>query len=368
MYRYPTVAVAGTCAGGAVLAAVAIALIILYRRVRASRRCNRNEHPKNPSQEEAVVSQAPTEVAVSAEAQPLLNESAIRTRYADSADEYARSLMERSSFGYATSSSQPWAQSRSPYNPLQNIVQVITTDSDDSEDSSFDSSSGGIVQQRTSHNTVPSQVSSIQSAESMRSVGRTHVTIAVRESEFETLHSSRSHACLSASSQNASTAGSLRISESDHTSSAADSAACECPDYADSACEQPAGRPRCSTLNAQAKEFVPTSVVSPADTAHVNKPAGISPAAIKRRCRFWPVCTNRNCKYVHPSQPCQASPQCLFGNNCIFVHPIDMNKINSVLAGKNTRRYKRKADIIKLNHLESYIPHCTQQRPGQDVN
>ncbi|KAI9471651.1 hypothetical protein LPJ78_000586 [Coemansia sp. RSA 989] len=359
MYKYSSVVVAGACAGGAVLAAVAVALIVLYRRVYAGRRSCRNGHPKNPSQEEAAASQAPIQIAVSAEAQPLLSESAIRTRYADSADEYARSLMERSSVGHGTFSSQPWALSRSPYNPLQNTVQVITTDSEDSDDSSFDSSPGGIAHQPA---IASSQASSaLRPAESMHSASCTHAIAAERESGPETLHSSRSHACSSASSQNVALAAPLRMSESGHPSSAADSAVCECPDYADTACEQPAGRPRCFTLNAQAKEFVPggyTTVVSPSDS---------KPAVVKRRCRFWPKCTNRNCKYVHPSQPCQADPQCSFGNSCIFVHPVDMNKINSVLSSKNAHRYKRKADIVKLNHLEGYIPHCAQQQPGQGV-
>ncbi|KAJ2452975.1 hypothetical protein EV183_002560 [Coemansia sp. RSA 2336] len=364
MYQYPTVVVAGACAGGAVLAALAVALIVLYRRVFARRRRSRRSgQPKNPSQEEAAVSQAPTAVAVPAEARPLLSESAIRTRYADSADEYARSLMERSSAGHGTFGSQPWALSRSPYNPLQNTVQVIATDSEDSDDSSFGSSrSAGSARQPAIAPNLAS--SALQPAK--HSVSRTCAIAAERESGPETLHSSRSHACSSASSQNATHAAPPRISASGHTSSAADSAVCECPDYADTACEQPAGRPRCFTLNAQAKEFVPgghTAVVSPSD----NKPAGSSPAVVKRRCRFWPKCTNRNCKYVHPSQPCQADPQCSFGNSCIFVHPVDMHKINSVLSSKNAYRHKRKTDVIKLNNLESYIPHCTPQQPDHHV-
>ncbi|KAJ2703859.1 hypothetical protein FB645_003736 [Coemansia sp. IMI 203386] len=79
----------------------------------------------------------------------------------------------------------------------------------------------------------------------------------------------------------------------------------------------------------------------------------------KRRCRFWPSCSNRNCKYRHPSQTCNAYPNCTFGNNCIYIHPSDAQKINSVISrmhGDGTRRPKRKHnDIIRLNNLSGYV-------------
>ncbi|KAJ1807952.1 hypothetical protein LPJ56_006165 [Coemansia sp. RSA 2599] len=82
-------------------------------------------------------------------------------------------------------------------------------------------------------------------------------------------------------------------------------------------------------------------------------------AMAKRRCRFWPSCNNRNCKYRHPSQTCSTYPNCTFGNNCIYIHPCDVQKINSVISrmhGDGSRRPKRKHnDIVRLNNLSSYV-------------
>ncbi|KAJ2437960.1 hypothetical protein IWW46_005104 [Coemansia sp. RSA 2440] len=120
-------------------------------------------------------------------------------------------------------------------------------------------------------------------------------------------------------------------------------------------------RPRCSTLNAQAKAFVPgsqprTAANSDADKVETQGTAEPHPPIAKRRCRFWPACSNRNCKYVHPQQECQAFPQCSFGTNCIYVHPTDLPKIHGFISGKASRRAKRKTDIVKLNNLEGYLP------------
>ncbi|KAJ1782830.1 hypothetical protein LPJ62_005294, partial [Coemansia sp. RSA 2167] len=120
-------------------------------------------------------------------------------------------------------------------------------------------------------------------------------------------------------------------------------------------------RPRCSTLNAQAKAFVPgsqprTAANSDADKVETQGTAEPHPPIAKRRCRFWPACSNRNCKYIHPQQECQAFPQCSFGTNCIYVHPTDLPKIHGFISGKASRRAKRKTDIVKLNNLEGYLP------------
>ncbi|KAJ1892547.1 hypothetical protein LPJ66_006281 [Kickxella alabastrina] len=83
-------------------------------------------------------------------------------------------------------------------------------------------------------------------------------------------------------------------------------------------------------------------------------------ASAKRRCRFWPSCSNRNCKYAHPSQTCRAFPNCSFGTNCIYIHPGDVQKINLVIsrAGKKggPNRPKRKnTDIVRLNNLSAFV-------------
>jgi len=45
---------------------------------------------------------------------------------------------------------------------------------------------------------------------------------------------------------------------------------------------------------------------------------------IKARCRFWPNCTNKSCKFTHPSLPCRDPDNCSFGDRCNFIHPKDL--------------------------------------------
>ncbi|KAF9960591.1 hypothetical protein BGZ72_006491 [Mortierella alpina] len=86
-----------------------------------------------------------------------------------------------------------------------------------------------------------------------------------------------------------------------------------------------------SELNAKAPEFKPswmpgsTSVPIRAPTP---VPRGATPTQeqvkMKSRCRFWPNCTNKSCKFTHPSSPCRDPENCTFGDRCIFIHPSDM--------------------------------------------
>ncbi|KAJ2825728.1 hypothetical protein IWW50_002717 [Coemansia erecta] len=429
MDKYPPAAVVGAYIGGLVLVAVAAALAALYFQ-RRRRHC---QQPKT-THEEAAVSRASTEVAATApaEAQPLLSESAIRTRYVDSADEYARSFIDRtSSAGYATPQSLQWALSRSPYNPALNTVNVAAADSDDSDDSGFDSSddehshtalgtalhsepelghtpstpraSGNSTGSSIQHSPQPSTsagrslaADSAVCEQPETSIGAwsdqeesTSISSAAVQSHQEELISTSPVAAVQ-SAQNGSTPASPIVSKSgqdeltyngpEAVQTAQSGSVPTSPVILNTDQDEltPFSRPRCSTLNAQAKVFVPhtqprTAANSDAD---VNKPqdadtgnpqdtdsykpepqdAGTHPVTAKRRCRFWPACSNRNCKYVHPRQPCQAYPQCSFGTNCIYVHPTDMPKINGLISGKPTRRSKRKADIVKLNNLECYLP------------
>ncbi|KAF9347903.1 hypothetical protein BGX34_002814 [Mortierella sp. NVP85] len=52
-------------------------------------------------------------------------------------------------------------------------------------------------------------------------------------------------------------------------------------------------------------------------------------AKMKSRCRFWPNCTNKACKFTHPSLPCRDPDNCAFGDRCIFIHPKDVNRQGS---------------------------------------
>ncbi|KAG0230285.1 hypothetical protein BGX31_005897 [Mortierella sp. GBA43] len=55
-------------------------------------------------------------------------------------------------------------------------------------------------------------------------------------------------------------------------------------------------------------------------------PQDTNRAKMKSRCRFWPNCTNKACKFTHPSLPCRDPDNCSFGDRCIFIHPKDLNR------------------------------------------
>ncbi|KAI9299740.1 hypothetical protein BJ944DRAFT_43376 [Cunninghamella echinulata] len=45
--------------------------------------------------------------------------------------------------------------------------------------------------------------------------------------------------------------------------------------------------------------------------------------SMKSRCNWWPNCTNKNCKYFHPHQPCRYGDLCIYNERCMFLHPWD---------------------------------------------
>ncbi|KAF9151792.1 hypothetical protein BGX21_003457 [Mortierella sp. AD011] len=85
-----------------------------------------------------------------------------------------------------------------------------------------------------------------------------------------------------------------------------------------------------SELNARAQEFKPSWLASPQQVAPINRPEvpqvttpAKSATKLKSRCHYWPNCTNKACKYTHPSQPCRDGDNCRFADRCIFIHPKD---------------------------------------------
>jgi hypothetical protein len=42
---------------------------------------------------------------------------------------------------------------------------------------------------------------------------------------------------------------------------------------------------------------------------------------IKSKCRYWPLCKTKNCRFVHPTKTCPKFPNCWFGDNCLDIHP-----------------------------------------------
>ncbi|KAG0022174.1 hypothetical protein BGZ82_011089 [Podila clonocystis] len=101
-----------------------------------------------------------------------------------------------------------------------------------------------------------------------------------------------------------------------------------------------------SELNAQAVEFTPSWSTAPryvpAPIARPRNPTTRSeePAKMKSRCRFWPKCTNKSCKFVHPTVYCRDPANCTFGERCVFIHPSDVVRMHETQENgkKNQRR------------------------------
>ena len=47
----------------------------------------------------------------------------------------------------------------------------------------------------------------------------------------------------------------------------------------------------------------------------------------KKKCRFFPNCNNKDCPFVHPTEECENFPKCMFGVNCLKIHPEVNNQI-----------------------------------------
>ncbi|KAJ1769691.1 hypothetical protein IW138_002143 [Coemansia sp. RSA 986] len=370
------------------------------------------------------------------ETQPLLSESAIRTRYADNANEFARSFIEQPNYvGHQVSESLTQSGGLS-FDPAENAVAVVQSDSSDSgiestasgsESSASESSGSGdeeedyVRKNRESLAVSPCDGISGESC-SLAEPG---------DSENDT----KNRVEPNNEDTNAETDGysDRHIDESEPVSEAVpsphvpsrtpngtavhdlgapsverrDRSATTCSNGigrnknsdATSAPASAIGRPRSSTLNVQAKAFVPTmrmqqtaASLNPSKYANVSSgqgPAGdgngtnatvedsrltggasqaqdtpdepsggqtTATTVANRRCRFWPSCSNKNCKYTHPSQTCRMHPNCAFGTSCIYIHPSDMNKINAVVTRGNGRRSKRKNnELIRYNNLEAFV-------------
>ncbi|KAJ1990902.1 hypothetical protein GGI25_003363 [Coemansia spiralis] len=475
MDQYPPEIVLGVCVGAFCLSAIAVSIAVLRWRRHSSGRCTQAKNSHGDEEEAAVthgVSIAEDSI-VNDESQPLLSDSAIRTRYVNNADEFARSFIDRSqSINHADSHASPKALGMS-FDPAKNIVDVIQSDSSDSgiesiasDNSQPESSASSYFVSRVNDEgqgsvAAESGASSVEQEAAETIVHKDSVVEETKmtavsthlenweSSEVSDTSSAPTPPLLGAKDAFAATIDKDTTANSTKRDRSATSSSCMClaanPMPAAIAASA-AGRPRSSTLNAQAKEFVPSRPLRVASVArsrepsfchsHVsantnndddsrssittnsgggadtpnahaqptevtntqidsscsiseiaelkaespianeeestanNEPSESLPvtpseskvgrtasnAVLNRRCRFWPSCSNKNCKYVHPSQACRMNLDCAFGANCIYIHPSDMQKINAVISRGNNRRSKRKNnEVIRFNNLESFI-------------
>ncbi|GAA5805950.1 hypothetical protein HPULCUR_011477 [Helicostylum pulchrum] len=68
--------------------------------------------------------------------------------------------------------------------------------------------------------------------------------------------------------------------------------------------------------NAKNKERSREEKIHKQSQSHLSK--------MRNRCDYWPACTNKNCKFSHPTAPCRAGDECTFGKRCSYIHPKDL--------------------------------------------
>ncbi|PIA13442.1 hypothetical protein COEREDRAFT_94554 [Coemansia reversa NRRL 1564] len=419
MNKYPLAVVVGVCVGGLVLIASAVTAAIALLR----RRCDsRRQRSKVAQEEESVDTHAAAQHAVLSETQPLLNDSAIRTRYAASPTEYAQSFIgsfPNSTLGVPQSPLQTLA--RSPCNAVQHIVAVAVTDSSDSDDSGVDSSDEESVSGPAAAFCVRPELGRSPYHDPIGTAPIANVTYVPSGSHYAAADCvSGPTECNGQPADLVSQVMPLIVSTDSRTCAVAEKNAAsklevdefttvpdDCsqtgistkPEYIPDLVPQlqpeelesstPTTATTCTVVPDISSVFAPQQQQpEPVDAPHQCSSQATTPNDInsrsrsssaggqnaeadllvestaqplnndakpfKRRCRFWPSCSNGKCKYTHPQQQCHMYPNCAFGGSCIYVHPSDVQKINSVIAGKGARRAKRKNDIIKFNHLESY--------------
>ncbi|KAF9206420.1 hypothetical protein BGZ49_002511, partial [Haplosporangium sp. Z 27] len=119
-----------------------------------------------------------------------------------------------------------------------------------------------------------------------------------------------------------------------------------------------------SELNAKATEFKPSWLFSPQQPAPVSRPEAPqveSPTVkqvikLKSRCHYWPNCTNKACKYTHPSQPCRDGDNCQFGERCIFIHPKDETTPRPKKGPKPSSQRKRPLSSATMTSVSPVEP------------
>ncbi|KAJ1824370.1 hypothetical protein LPJ60_000828 [Coemansia sp. RSA 2675] len=397
----------------------------------------------DPERAVASVCEAVTPVRVADEAQPLLSESAIRTRYASNPNEFARSYIDRPQHSSYVSPHSLSVSSAAvlPYSPVENVVVVAPSDMSDSEDSGIES----CTSIRSDEQDAVQLEATFDEPASKDPLPPADCCTAT-----ETLEPAPEHP-LPMPSRNADLAddGDAPTAQKNRLAGSSGTTASLTPSQRvpsqplrtiDRRLEPHAsvtaegdGRSRSSSLNAQARVFVPSSrsrtmaetsskggaesrvVAAPTAIASVETSAaqmqalGLSVSSDKavdcsrrsslsesktdvdadkvgtedseqepspastepkgtteatgaaqvpnRRCRFWPSCNNKNCKYSHPSRTCRMYPNCTFGANCVFIHPSDAQRINDVITRGKTKRNKRKKtqDLVRLNNIGDFV-------------
>jgi len=84
------------------------------------------------------------------------------------------------------------------------------------------------------------------------------------------------------------------------------------------------------------------------------------------RCAFWPNCTNENCPFVHPKDPCKNWPNCSFGAKCMYIHPDVLCKYGTRCSRENCAyTHPAKTKVPCKNGFACKNPNCSFQHPPE---
>ncbi|KAI9260865.1 hypothetical protein EDC94DRAFT_129508 [Helicostylum pulchrum] len=68
--------------------------------------------------------------------------------------------------------------------------------------------------------------------------------------------------------------------------------------------------------NAEKKEWSREEKIRKQSQSHLPK--------MRNRCDYWPACTNKNCKFAHPTAPCRVGDECQFVTQLVYQSEIQL--------------------------------------------
>ncbi|KAJ2553259.1 hypothetical protein EV175_003008, partial [Coemansia sp. RSA 1933] len=290
MDRYPPGIVLGVCVAALCLATTLVTVVALScRRRNRTHQTQAKTTPQHDGNEEEAsvathdITAAAQPRTIDDETQPLLSESAIRSRYADNANEFARSFIEHPVLPAGSQDPEALTQSCGPsFDLAENVVSIMQSDS---SDSGIDSTaSGSDNDDNSACRTRGSSAVSVDDGNSGESASLTeyrnqtnHTTEYVSEPKDESGPAAGlvqlAHVSNKASPSDTAAAYAMMHSASterrDRSATTCTSSVGSTDTDKESAPSSAVGRPRSSTLNVQAKAFVPTACLqAPASGNH----------------------------------------------------------------------------------------------------
>ncbi|CAO3595060.1 unnamed protein product [Absidia cylindrospora] len=82
--------------------------------------------------------------------------------------------------------------------------------------------------------------------------------------------------------------------------------------------------------------------------------------SMKSRCNWWPNCTNKNCKYHHPYQPCRYGDLCIYNERCMFLHPWDYDEPVRQTKQQQQQEYQHYQQYQQYQQYQPYQQYHTE--------